>query len=386
MTQHLIQARSYTGAEEDAARIVRRYMESVGYDQVETDDWGSVIGVVRGQGSGSCLFDAHIDTVPADPSRWQRDPWGGQVEAGRIYGRGASDMKGAAAAAIYAVGQLARTRKSELGTVMVTCTVAEEPLEGAALERILRARRPEAVVIMEATELRVNIGQRGRGEVSLTVHGRSAHSSAPHLGVNAVRRMARALTALEELELGHDPLLGPAILEVTDVISAPYPGLSVVPHACTATFDRRLLVGETAEEVIAAILGRVERQSAADPDQRATAEVAMAEVPTYTGQVIRAPKWAPAWKTDPEHPLVRRARAALRSVGQGAETGCYSFCTNGSASAGKLGIPTIGYGPGREAEAHIVDEFLELEQLYQACAGYQALALALSAMSLQEDG
>src|SRR5690606_28505152 len=105
-------------------------------------------------------------------------------------------------------------------------------------------------------------------------------------------------------------------------------------------------------------------------------------VRTYTGRTLTHRSVAPAWKTPPDSPLVRAAQEALRGIGQAGELGAYSFCTNGSGSAGVLGIPTIGYGPGRESEAHIVDEWLELDQLYSATAGYIALARRLSRLNL----
>lgn len=379
LARQLIQTPSLTGQEGQAAEVVAAAMRRYGYHAVHVDEWGSVVGVVKGRGTGSVLFDAHIDTVPWEQQEWQHDPLGGTVAAGRIWGRGASDMKGAAAAAIFAIGQLAGAA-DDLGTVYVSCSVCEEPAEGPALVQVCRRFAPAAVVIMEASELKVNVGQRGRAELVVETTGKPAHSSTPHLGVNAVWAMAGLLTAVRSLPLASDPLLGPALLEVTDVISSPYPGLSVVPYSCKATFDRRLLVEDTPEGVLEQVQGLIDRLAATDPGLQATVRLAQTQVQAYTGATFAHTAFAPAWKTPTGSPLVTAAVAALRDIGQAPALSKYSFCTNGSGSAGTLGIPTIGYGPGRESEAHIRDEYLDLDQLFGAAEGYIALARALSRM------
>lgn len=378
LARRMLQTSSLTGQEGDVVKVVVDAMAAYGYHDIHVDPWGSVIGTIQGQGRGSVLFDAHLDTVPWRREQWQHEPLGAEVTDGRIWGRGASDMKGAAAAAITAVGSLAGS--PEVGTIHVCCTVCEEPAEGPALVQVCRQFKPAAVVIMEATELRVNIGQRGRAELVLETTGKPAHSSNAHLGVNAVWAMAKLLNELRTLKFPVDDLLGPAILEVTDVISSPYPGLSVVPYQCRATFDERLLVEDTAEGVLARVQAVIDRLAAADPKVQASVRLAETWVKTYTGAEFTHRAFAPAWKTPADSPLVRTAVDALKGIGQTPVLSKYSFCTNGSGSAGTLGIPTIGYGPGRESEAHISDEYLELEQLYGAAQGYVALARALSRM------
>lgn len=375
--QRLIQAPGGPGEEGACARLVLEQMQAMGYHETHVDDWGNVVGVIRGRGRGSVLFDAHMDTVPAHPSAWQHDPFGAEVADGRIYGRGTSDMRGALAAAVYAIGQMAAD-PGGLGTVCVCASVAEEAVEGPALEQVCRQFSPAQVVIMESTQLGIAIGQRGRAELVIETIGKSAHSSNPWVGVNAITAMNRVIAALGQVPLGHDDLLGPAIMVVTDIMSQPYPGLSVLPHHCRITIDRRLLAGETPEGVLAQMEALLAGLAHADPAFSARVSIAEDHQPTYTGSTIVAPNFAPAWKTAPDHPLVTRAAAALREIGQAPALGKYGFCTNGSGSAGRLGIPTIGYGPGREDIAHTADEYLELDQLFRAADGYAALARALS--------
>jgi acetylornithine deacetylase/succinyl-diaminopimelate desuccinylase-like protein len=208
---------------------------------VSVDEFGNVTAVLPTPHPGpTLLFDAHCDTVGiAAPEAWQHDPYGAEVIDGRLYGRGASDMKGALAAMIAAAAALDLSQLR--GTIAISATVHEEVLEGVALQKVMEIVQPDFVVIGEATDLHLNHGGRGRAEIHLETIGKPAHSSTPHLGDNAVHKMLPALQAIEKLQLGHDPLLGDGIMALTDIISEPYPGYSVIPSRCKVTYDRRLL-------------------------------------------------------------------------------------------------------------------------------------------------
>ena len=283
-------------------------------------------------------------------------------------------MKGSAAAMVYAAASLIPDKARLAGTIHVTATVVEELVEGATLGAVLPTLRPDWVVIGEATHLNLNRGQRGRGEVELVTLGRPAHSANPQVGVNAAKKMIRLLPELEGLPLPRSAFLGPAILELTDIISSPYPGASVIPDRCQATLDRRLLVGESEEVVLAPIREVIERMRAADPDLRAEVRIAVSDLTTYTGRTLRCKKFAPAWEFPEREPLVQGALQALRRIGLQPAIGTYSFCTNGSTSGGIAGVPTIGFGPSREDQAHVIDEYVEVAQLSWAARGFAAIA------------
>ena len=168
--------------------------------------------------------------------------------------------------------------------------------------------------------------------------------------------------------------MGNAVFCFTDIISTPYPAHSVVPSSCRATLERRLLPasqhpGEVREVLEQAIL---EACQAAEVDAQLT--LAQTRYTSYRGHAVREEKWFPAWQMQRNSPLVRAAQQGLQSVGQAAPFAAYRFCTNGAWSAGVAGIPTIGYGPSHEGMAHIVDEYLELDQLRGAGEGYRAIA------------
>ena len=126
-----------------------------------------------------------------------------------------------------------------------------------ALQAVMDAAPPDFVVIGESTNLNLSRGGRGRAEVHLTTMGRPAHSSSPQLGRNAVLDMMAVIAAMEAILLADDPLMGPAIFALTDIVSQPYPGHSVIPSICLATYDRRLLPGESAASVLGAITDRL---------------------------------------------------------------------------------------------------------------------------------
>ena len=371
----LVRAPSPSGQEEAVAAITREALEQLGFD-VEIDELGNVTGTLDA-GPGPCvLLDSHMDTVGvSDPSAWSFDP-AGELTDGRLYGRGAMDMKGPLAASIHGVATL-RQRLS-VGRVVVCGSLAEELVEGPVTQAVARRLKPDAVIICEATSGRVSVGQRGRAEITIDVSGKPTHSSRPDLGVNAVEAMADIVRALRSLELppAH-PGLSPAILVLTDIISRPYPGLSVVPDRCLATYDRRTLPGETDDDVLAPIRIEIEKVLAGRPGATATASIALDTFETYRGVQMAAPNFAPAWWTGTDAPIVRAALKGLCSAGLPAETTAWDFCTNGSGTAGHLRLPTLGFGPGHEELAHRVDEHIDLTDLHDGARGYAAIVDAL---------
>ena len=380
LTRKLVSCPSHANVgEEKAAQAARQAMADLGYEDVQIDQLGNVTGVIPGESSGWVVFDGHLDTVGVgDPDDWMTDPFNATRIGERLHGRGTADMKGAIAAMIVGIARLKDQRPA--CNVVVSASIAEELVEGYALGHVLDQYPAKAVVIGESTGLRIARAQRGRAEILVQTRGIPAHSSTPHLGVNAVKAMAPVITGLSALDMPEDDLLGPAVLEVTDVMSHPYPGLSVIPERCDATFDRRLLVGETEESVLAEIEDALDRIKEQYPQLQAAASIAVDRFTSWTGAEVVAPNFAPAWRTEDDSPVVDAARSALGTAGIDPILSHYAFCTNGSQSAGRRGIPTIGFGPGDEAQAHTIDESVEIEQLVKAADGYEALARRLAEM------
>lgn len=372
----LVKIQSYSGREAEVADHLARFFEKMGSDEVKADEYGSIAARFKGKRPGkTLLLDAHIDTVPVtDPSRWESDPFGGEIQNGRIFGRGTSDMKGALAAMALAVDWFVTdTQRNFSGEIVVAGGVQEEAFEGIASRRISNRYTPDYVVIGEASGLNLKRGQRGRAEIVLETFGKPAHSANPAVGINAVYKMTQLIDGLRRLPTGRHPVLGDGILELTDIKSSPYPGLSVVPEYCRATYDRRLLVGETKASVLTPIRELIAALGEKDPAFRAEASYAVGSEDCYTHTPIEAERFFPAWIYDEGDEFVQTACQGLKSAGLNPEISHYAFCTNGSHYAGEAGIKTIGFGPSEESLAHVDNEYIEIAQLVDGCRGYYGI-------------
>ncbi|MDR1488895.1 MAG: YgeY family selenium metabolism-linked hydrolase [Desulfovibrio sp.] len=376
LCRDLVACPGVSGDEGATARVLADAMRRMGFDSLHVDRYGNVIGRIHGTGAGPCvLLDGHMDTVPVpDPAVWNRQPFGGEIVDGKLYGRGASDMKGALACMVSAAALFAaETERKFNGSLCVAGTVHEECFEGIACREISAAIRPDYVIIGEASELNLKTGQRGRAEIVLQTFGKPAHSANPDAGANAVIMMIHLLERVEAFAPPTHPVLGQGITVVTDIVSSPYPGSSVVPARCRATCDRRLLVGEIQEDVLRPFQTAIAELSGQFADFHATASIARGEAQCYTGQSIEAERFYPAWLFDENEPFVQAALAWLRAAGLDPAVSHYSFCTNGSHYAGEAGIPTLGFGPSLERLAHTVDEYIEIDQISRGVAGYAAI-------------
>lgn len=380
LAKALISIQSYSGKEKGVADELEQYMRSHGYDDVAIDRYGNIIGRIVGKRPGKkLLFDGHIDTVPVgNLSAWSHDPFCPEIVDGRLYGRGATDMKGAVAAFTAAAGFFAKDfQKDFAGELYVAGVVHEECFEGVAARSVSELVKPDYVVIGEASLCNLKIGQRGRAEIVVETFGVPAHSANPEKGINAVYAMCRVVEAIRGLHSPEDPTLGKGILELTDIKSEPYPGASVVPSYCRATYDRRLLVGETRESVLEPIQELLNQLMEKDPGIRAKASYAVGEELCYNGNVIRGERFFPGWLHRENELFIQEILKELRASGFQPEVTQYSFCTNGSHYAGEAGIKTVGLGPSRENLAHTDDEYAEVDQITGACECYYAIMKAL---------
>ena len=363
LCQALVRTGSLSGEEAAVADIVEARARALDYDEVLRDELGSVIAVRRGQGSGpTVLMDAHMDTVPVtEPERWTRPPLSGEIVAGRLWGRGATDVKGSLAALLVAVGELPAGALD--GTVVVSASVAEERMEGAALGRVLDLHPADRVVICEPTDLALGLGHKGRASLVVETAGVPAHTSCPQQGVNAVYRMVEAVPRLRRVALPRDEILGQGVMELVEISSAPFPGSSMVPYRCTARFDRRLVRGETAESV----LGQT-RAAVADLEG-VSVRLHRSRLTCYTGSQLAEEVFHPCWVLPEDSDTAQLARRALREAGQKGRFFHAPYCTNGSCSGGEREIPTVIYGCSHIRDAHVVDEGLDVGQLLQARGG-----------------
>ncbi|CCH48428.1 YgeY family selenium metabolism-linked hydrolase [Pseudodesulfovibrio piezophilus] len=381
--QRLIQAKSYSGEEGQVAKVLEETMIEFGFDQVDVDKYGNVVGTIYGKEDGPVqLYDAHMDTVPVpDASKWTHDPFGGAIEDGKVFGRGTSDMKGALAAMLVGARNFAQeTDRHFKGTICVAGVCHEECFEGVAAREISKNHKPDYVVIGEASHLNLKHGQRGRAEVVIETFGKPAHSANPEHGVNAVYQMAEVINAVKLISPVVDENLGKGILVLVDVISSPYPGASVVPDYCRTTWDRRLLVGETKESVLGPVFETVSLLKEEHPNLNVKVSLSEAELICYTGEKIGDERFFPGWYYDKKEQFVASVFAALKKDGFDSVLTHYDFCTNGSHYAGEANIKTLGFGPSDEFLAHTIDEYIEIDQLDKAVKGYEIIMETLAVL------
>lgn len=376
LCQEMIKNKSVSGQEGNVVEAIKKGLKELGYDECFVDSYGNIIGHIKGKKPGKkLLFDGHIDTVPVpDESKWTHAPFKGEIVDGKIYGRGTSDMKGQTSAMIAAAAYFAEDidRNFE-GDIYVAGVVHEEIFEGVSARKISEAIKPDYVIIGESSELNLKIGQRGRAEIVIETFGKPAHSANPEKGINAVYKMAKVIEKIQEIEAPEHEVLGKGILVLTDIKSSPYPGASVVPDYCRATFDRRLLVGETKESVLAPIKALLEELRKEDNELNVKVSYAIGKEVCYTGEKIEGERFFPGWLYEENDEFVQAAYKGLKSAGIDAKITQYSFCTNGSHYAGEKGIKTIGFGPSKENLAHTIDEYIEQEQLFMGAEGYYGI-------------
>ena len=370
--REIVAIASLSGQEEAVVRRIAREMRELYFDEVQIDPLGNVLGRI-GNGPRVLAFDAHIDTVDvSDPDQWEFDPFEGKLEDGRIFGRGAVDQKAGMAGMVYAGALMKELGLLDDYQVWMVGSVMEEDCDGLCWHYILQENvlKPELVVSTEPTGLKIHRGQRGRMEIRVRVKGRSCHGSMPHLGDNAVYKIAPAIVAIEQLNdrLKEDPFLGKGTC-VISWIGCQTPSLCAVPDEAEFHIDRRLTVGESKESALAEV-------RAALDEAGVDAEVFTLTYrePAWTGLVYPMEKYYPTWVLDENHPSLKAGSAAFRAVtGNDPEISRWTFSTNGVTIMGVHGIPCLGFGPGLESIAHTANEWVPVSDLLTACAFYAAL-------------
>jgi len=369
----IIRIPSPSTKERGVVERVAEEMKGVGFAEVFTDEVGNVVGRIGSGGGKRLLYDAHTDTVGvSDPAAWSRDPYRGEIEGGVLYGRGAADNKGSLAAMIYGAKSLIDADLDLLGDLYVVGAVQEEDCEGYAVGLLCRKLKPHAVLLGEPTDLQISRGQRGRIMLVATTSGRSCHASAPEQGVNAIYAMNKVVARIEALnpKLAQHSFLGPGSIAVTS-IEGKGASLNVVPDTCRAYLDRRLTWGEDEELALAQV-----REIIQEEGVEAQVETMIYEARSHTGYPCHQKKYFPAWLLEEEHPLVQMgARTVKKALGYEPQIIGWRFSTDGVATKGDLGIPTLGFGPGEEAQAHSPDEYILVADLVKAAGVYAQFAL-----------
>jgi len=350
--------------EAEIARFVAGWCERAGLETTlsePTPGRPNVVAVARGLGSGSTLLlNAHTDTVGVAGMTAPFEP---RIEGGRLYGRGAYDMKGSLAACMLATAESAR--RGLRGDVILTA-VSDEEFASVGTEAVAASLSADAAIVAEPTELQLAVAHRGFVHVSLETIGRAAHGSRPHLGIDAIAKMGRVLVGVEELDrrLRASPThrhLGSGSVHVSLIEGGQE--FSSYPAHCVVQAERRTIPGETVELVEAELREILERAGEGDPDFAGDVHVIASREP---------------FEVDDTSDLVGIVRAAAaRALGAEPELVGVSFWAD-SALLADAGMPTVLFGPLGEG-AHAEVEWVDVGSLECCLETYVAVAAELCA-------
>lgn len=405
----LVKIPGESAGEEGHINRIAEEMQAVGFDKVEIDPMGNVLGYM---GTGKTLigFDAHIDTVGiGNIANWNFDPYEGFESETEIGGRGTSDQMGGIVSSVYG----AKIMKdlgllSDQYTVLVTGTVQEEDCDGLCWQYIINEDGvcPEFVVSTEPTDGGIYRGQRGRMEIRVDVKGVSCHGSAPERGDNAIYKMADILQdvrALNEndttgeikglvkmLDKEYNPqwqeanFLGRGTITASEIFFTS-PSRCAVADSCSVSLDRRMTAGETWESCLDEIRALPNVKKYGDDVTVSMYEYAR---PSYKGLVYPIECYFPTWVIPEDHDVTKALEEAYKNLYGETRSGSketdemrkarpltdkWTFSTNGVSIMGRNQIPCIGFGPGAEAQAHAPNEKTWKEDLVKCAAVYAAL-------------
>ena len=363
----LIQKKSLSLYESEAAYELKRQMDEAGFDEVIIDGLGNVIGRI-GNGERIIAFDGHIDTVDiGNMENWDFDPLAGDIKDGYVYGRGSVDQKGGPAALVTAGRILKDIGLNNDVTVYFVGSVMEEDCDGLCWKYIIEEDKiiPESVVVTEPTNMNIYRGHRGRMEMEVEFFGVSAHGSAPDRGKNAIYMASEASLKVEKLntELLVDQFLGKGSITVTEMKSSS-PSLCAVSDYCRLHLDRRLTWGEDKELAVKQVKGLIK-------GAEAEVKVLNYKEKSHTGIEYGMEKYYPTWMLKEEHPIIQKGVETYTNLfHEKPIVDKWTFSTNAVVINGIYKIPVVGFGPGDETLAHAPNEKVPIEHLVRASAFY----------------
>ena len=345
------------------AAHVARAMQTLGLDVVQHEPAPqriSVVGTWHGSGHGkSLMLNGHIDTVGVEH---MPNPFSAEIRDGKLYGRGAYDMKGSVAAMLGAVKALRDAGHALKGDLLLAA-VADEEYASLGTADIAWRYQPDAAIVTEPTELQLAMAHKGFVWLEVTVLGKAAHGSRPQLGIDANLKMGRFLHELDRFEQElrarqPHPLIGPPTLHAAMINGGRE--MSVIADRCELRIERRTIPGETETQCIAEIQTILDRLSASDEAFHATVKSFFAREP---------------FEVSADAPIVKAVQAAAVTVLQRPiDPGGVSFWTDAALLAA-AGIPTVVFGP-IGAGAHAAEEWIDLQSAEQAAMIYAQTALA----------
>lgn len=385
-TQHLVQIPSVYRPDEGlnetpAAELVARQMKAFHWSpQIEEAAPGrpNVICELDGGKPGpSLLFEGHTDVVTeGDSSAWSHDPFGGEIENGRLYGRGAADMKGGVAAMMFAADAVVRAGPFP-GRIVIGALADEEGMMLGAKSFVSmgHAQEIDAAIICEPEGGEVCVSQKGAIRISLTATGRMAHGAMPDHGKNPIPAMAQLILKLHHLQdqlqqtSGFHEHLGLPFVTPTVVRSGDLSQLNVIPGSAILGLDLRTIPGVNHRELLNAV-----REIGKKVEEETGVTVEMTIIDDRPPSEISI-----------DSPVVKALVHAHESVmGKAPAYGGVPGTTDGTILWRDAGIPCVVYGPGGKWIAHQVDEFVEVSEIQKSAEVYALAAIRFFAVHAQE--
>ena len=351
------------GNEKAAAQFLKPLLSKMGFKTKTVlspkGRWNIVAERRWGKGGRTLIFNGHLDVVPAgNPSQWKYPPFRGTLSKGRIYGRGASDMKSGIASFIHALSTIERSKMPLHQGAVVLHLVSDEESHGRQGMGFLTQKeriRGDTALVGEPTDLQPVIAQKGALWLRISTLGKSAHGSRPHLGVNAVEKMMKLMERLNSIPLETEhPMLGKPTLNVGTIQGGTK--INIVPDRCEIEVDRRMLPGEKKGEVIEKMKETLDSLPSRDP----FFQYRMEEI-----------DFAEPSEVNPEEEIVKIAVDAIQDVmGKKPSLRAFSGFTDSRFYINQCHIPTLIFGPGEVYQSHTTDESVEVEALVQAARIY----------------
>lgn len=362
-----------SGSEGAVAAFLEQHLRSLGLDVSAHEAAPGRPNVVADRDSGrpgrGLILEGHTDVVTeGDGAAWSHPPFGATVADGRVYGRGAADMKGGLAAAICSLDAVGRAVPDLPGRVRIAALADEEGMM-LGIKAFIRARLAQgfdAAIVCEPEENEICLHQKGAMRVLATFHGKMAHGAMPYAGVNPIPQAARFVLGLEEEDRrqqerhGRHPLLGLPHLTPTTIRAPAHgePQFNVMTGEAQVTVDARTIPGQDHGEILATLEGIAARVREADPRVRIALEV------------VEDRPWT---ETPADDPIVRAVERAYRAVlAREPRYGGVPGSTDGTFLRSWARMPIVTIGPGKREIPHQADEYVEISELVDAARLYAA--------------
>lgn len=360
----LIQADStLEHGEFQVSRVIQDYFHSFGIDsRIYCWDKNRANITVRIPGHNhapAVVFASHLDVVPAGQQQWKYPAFGAVEEDGKIYGRGATDMKGPMAAAIEAICQIVKDNVRLKGDVIFTATAGEETDGCGALKFVEEFKGKHnnfaGFILTEPTNCELITAHRGILWLSVNTKGKTAHGSMPHLGINAILSMNKFIDELTNYKINVQPhpLLGGCSMSINTISGGN--AMNVVPDKCTIGIDIRTLPNQNYNEIIEDFQKIFARLNSQYPDFQAEVEIV---------------RHAGALENDNSCSFIQNICQAVNLD----KTSTAGYTTDGPFFA-RLGFPVVIYGPGHGEVCHKPDEYIEISDIQRGVDLYKNIIL-----------